>query len=64
MPQTNVSRFRLGYTSDVDGQEHSPIKTRVQYGFFFLRDQVLVLSSGQELDPIAEIGQELGTIGD
>ncbi|WP_340010254.1 hypothetical protein MHI32_16115 [Paenibacillus sp. FSL H7-0690] len=48
----------------VGGQEHSPIRARAQRGFSVLRDQVLVLCSGQELDPIAENGQEHGTIAD
>lgn len=46
----------------VRGQEHSPIRT--PRGFCILRDQVLVLCSGQELDPIADNGQEHGPITD
>ncbi|MDH6505344.1 hypothetical protein M2108_000296 [Paenibacillus sp. PastM-3] len=48
----------------VGGLEHSPIRARAQRGFSVLWDQVLVLCSGQELDPIAENGQEHGTIAD
>lgn len=50
--------------TDVRGQEHSPIRTRARRGFFVLKDQVLVLFSGQELDPFADNGQEHGTIAD
>lgn len=39
----------------VTGQEHSPLKTRAPRGFSILRDQVLVLCSGQELGPIADL---------
>lgn len=49
---------------NVGGQEHSPIRARAQRGFSVLWDQVLVLCSGQELGPIAENGQEHGTIAD
>jgi len=38
----------------VGGQEHSPIRAHAQRGFSVLRDQVLVLCSGQELGPIAD----------
>ncbi|WP_209444153.1 hypothetical protein, partial [Paenibacillus ihuae] len=48
----------------VGGQEHSPITARAKRGFFYLRDQVLVLFAGQELGPFAENGQELDTIAD
>ena len=48
----------------VGGQEHSTIRARAQRGFSVLRDQVLVLCSGQELVPIADNGQELVTIAD
>lgn len=52
------------YRHGVEGQEHSPIRSRAQRGFSVLRDQVLVLFSGQELGPFAEYGQEHGTIAD
>ncbi|WP_144026975.1 hypothetical protein [Paenibacillus sp. FSL R7-0273] len=48
----------------VGRQEHSPIETRARRGFSVLWDQVLVLCSGQELGPIADNGQEHGTISD
>lgn len=48
----------------VGGQEHSPIRARAQRGFSVLRDQVLVLFLRQELGPIADNGQEHGTIAD
>ncbi|ULO04868.1 hypothetical protein H1230_17145 [Paenibacillus sp. 19GGS1-52] len=48
----------------VGGEELSPIRARAQRGFSVLWDQVLVLCSGQELDPIADNGQEHGTITD
>lgn len=48
----------------VRGQEHRPIGFRARRGFFVLSVQVLVLCLGQELVPIAENGQEHGTIDD
>lgn len=48
----------------VTGLEYSPIRTRAQRGFSFLRDQVLVLDKGQELDPLTDNGQEHGLIAD
>ncbi|MFZ4192750.1 hypothetical protein ACOZB4_01865 [Paenibacillus sp. NPDC058898] len=39
---------------NVGGQEHGPIESRYNSGFFVLSVQVLVPSRGQELVPIAE----------
>jgi hypothetical protein len=46
------------------GISTSPIRTRAPRGFCILRDQVLVLYSRQELDPLAVNGQEHGPITD
>lgn len=42
-----------GRVEDTLSLEHSPIRTRAPRGFCILRDQVLVLYSRQELDPLA-----------
>ncbi|AWP27740.1 sigma factor [Paenibacillus sp. Cedars] len=47
------------YTQEAFLKAYRPIRTRAQRGFFVLLDQVLVLCSRQELDPIADNGQEL-----
>lgn len=52
------------YIVVVRRQEHSPLRTRAWRGFSILRDAVLVLCSGQELDPITDNGQELSLIAD
>jgi hypothetical protein len=41
-------------SSSVGGQEHCPIKSRGNRGFFYLWDQVLVIDRCQELDPIPD----------
>ncbi|WP_456290365.1 hypothetical protein M1D70_15225 [Paenibacillus sp. AK002] len=43
----------LSRSYDVGVQKHSPIESRYYSGFFVLSVQVLVLSPGQELVPIA-----------
>lgn len=63
-PSVRLTNLHLQGWLDVGRQEHSPIRARAQCGFSVLWDQVLVLFSGQELDPIADNGQEHGTIAD
>jgi predicted Zn-ribbon and HTH transcriptional regulator len=45
-------------------QESSPIRFRVNRGFFILSDHILVIFKCQEYDPIAELCQESSPIAD